>query len=155
MLRLLPGLVDNQGQIEVVGRGAPVYYINNRPMHSKQELEQLPADAIVKVEVVENPGARYSSDVNAVVRIITEKTQGEGFSIENTANVGWKDYAMASDVLHLNYRRGKLDLFANFSYDYTHQKNKNTYDQHTWAETVDNQLIDMRGVSHKQMFDGK
>lgn len=155
VLPLLPGLVDNGGQIEVVGRGAPAFYINGRPMHSLQELEQISSDAIVRVEVVTSPGARYSSETSSVVRIITAKPQGEGFSVENLSKIGWKDYALTSDLLHLNYRKGKLDVFADFNYDYSHQKSRNLYDQTTWSETVKRQQIDMRGKNHKQLFEGK
>ena len=58
MLEQIPGLGRTKDGIEVIGKGAPVYYINGRRVRDAAELSLLRPSEIRAVEVVRNPGAR-------------------------------------------------------------------------------------------------
>lgn len=79
VLSKVPGLVLKKGEMsdafEVLGKGAPLIYINGREVRNQSELEQLNSDEIKNVELITNPGARYDASVKAVVRIQTVKRQ--------------------------------------------------------------------------------
>lgn len=80
VLRRVPGIIKKGEDLEVIGRGKPVYYINGRKVYDGDELKRLMSDEIANVEVITNPGAAYDATVSAVVRIKTVRRQGDGFS---------------------------------------------------------------------------
>lgn len=80
VIKELPFIVDNQGKIEVLGKGEPLIYINNKVVRNKDELEQLKSTEIESVEIISNPGSKYSSATGSVIKVTTIAEQGEGFS---------------------------------------------------------------------------
>ena len=50
-------MIANGDGLEVLGRGAPVYYINGRKITDNSELRNLMSEDIKSVDVVSNPGA--------------------------------------------------------------------------------------------------
>ena len=51
--------------LEVIGRGAPAYYVNGRRIQDMDELKWLMSDEVSQVEVIMNPGAMYDATVIA------------------------------------------------------------------------------------------
>ena len=51
--------------LEVIGRGAPAYYVNGRRIQDMDELKRLMSDEVSQVEVIMNPGAMYDATVIA------------------------------------------------------------------------------------------
>ena len=82
VLKKLPGIISKNGEFEVIGKGAPIIYINGRLVRDNNELEQLNSKDIKSVDVVQNPGARYDATVKAVIRIQTIKRTGDGFGFD-------------------------------------------------------------------------
>ena len=124
VLGRLPGVMNNQGNIVVFGKGAPTIYINGRLVQHNNLLDQLKSEKIKKVEVITNPGARYNATVKAVIRITTEREYGEGLAFANTTKIGYLDYLYGMETVNMNYRKGKLDIFTDLEYNY--QKTKQT-----------------------------
>lgn len=120
----LPGVIDNEGNIEIVGRGAPQIYINGRKLIDKSELDRLSSKEIHNVEVVFNPGAKYGAETKAVILIKTIKKQGDGLSGSVSVSGRQAHYLSQSDNLFLNYRIGGLDIFGTFNYDFTQRYQK-------------------------------
>jgi len=71
MLAKVPGMTLKGEDLEVLGKGTPVFYINGRKMRDKDELKRLRSEEIQSVEVITNPGAEYDATISAVVRIKT------------------------------------------------------------------------------------
>ena len=123
MLARVPGMMRMGGQLQVIGKGAPIYYINGRKVQDLEELKRLKSHDIREVEVINSPGAAYDASVNAVVRIKTRRQQGEGLSGRFDLS---DDQALKSgnnnlsSTLNLNYRYKGLDFFggATFQNDY-------------------------------------
>ena len=92
-------------------------------------MKQLKSTDIKNVEIITAPGAKYNAEVNAVIRIKTLKTQGEGFSLMATSqtwrNNKWNNY----DDLTLKYRTGGLEMFANIGLDNGHYSNDQDIEQ--------------------------
>ena len=89
LLNKIPGVSANDGNIKVFGAGTPEIYINGRKVRDQSELDQLASNNIKSVEVVNNPGSSYDATVNAVIRIQTKKSQGEGFGFNNRFYLGY------------------------------------------------------------------
>lgn len=112
MLDKIPNVTSKDGEINVFGRGTPEIYINGRKLHDKSELDRLSAENVKSVEVVNNPGARYGAEVTSVIRILTKKAEGEGFSFNNRAMLQYNRDWSALEQLDFNYRRRGWDLYG-------------------------------------------
>ena len=134
VLAKTPGLVKSQNGIEVIGKGAPLVYINGHKVTDPSELERLQSNEIQSVEVIANPGAQYAATVKSVVRIRTIKRQGEGFGFNlNTSDaqsLRWAEGNNARGALNVNYRTGGVDIFGGVNYSHS------TYRQDSYAETT-------------------
>ena len=108
------------GTFEVIGKGAPVVYINNRMVRDQSELERLRSDAIQNIQLITNPGPEYDASVGAVLKIKTKKNSDDGFGISVSSEVDYADKFNTSQQLDMNYRQGGLSLFGSFRYDLTH-----------------------------------
>ena len=52
-------MISKKGEsLEILGKGTPLIYVNNRKLTDLQELRNIQSDFIRSVEVVQNPGAR-------------------------------------------------------------------------------------------------
>ena len=106
--------ISKKGDVfEILGKGVPLIYLNNRKLTDLQELRNILSDNIKNIEVIQNPGARYDASVNAVIIIHTKRVAGEGLGVELSS---WsrKDRGYVNNErINLTYRTGKLELFAN------------------------------------------
>ncbi len=120
LLSMLPMVQGRDGKFEVLAKGEPEIYINNKKVRDGIELKQLKSMDVKNVEIITAPGAKYNAEVNAVIRIKTLKPQGDGFSLMATSqtwkNNKWNNY----DDLTLKYRTGGLEAFATIALDNSH-----------------------------------
>ena len=119
ILSKVPGMTQRDDELEVIGKGKPVFYVNGRKVQDLEELKALHSSEIQNVEVITNPGALYEASVSAVVRIRTVKMQGEGFGFN--INVGNNQdlvyaYSDPSTTLNLKYRYNSIDVFSMVNY---------------------------------------
>ena len=120
LLSMLPMIQGRDGKFEVLAKGEPEIYINNKKVRDGIELKQLKSMDVKNVEIITAPGAKYNAEVNAVIRIKTLKPQGDGFSLMATSqtwkNNKWNNY----DDLTFKYRTGGLEAFATVALDNSH-----------------------------------
>ncbi|MDE5796430.1 MAG: carboxypeptidase-like regulatory domain-containing protein, partial [Muribaculaceae bacterium] len=117
VLGKLPFVTRLGSDIEVLGKGTPIIYINGRQVRDQSELDQLASTQIKNIDVITNPGPRYPSTVNAVIRITTLSPVGEGFSFNDRTTVGFKHYAYLFQQVDFNYRNSGFDMFAMLNYE--------------------------------------
>ena len=134
VLTHIPGVLHNGSNIEVLGRGTPLVYINGRQMRDLGELSLLKSDQIKDVEVVMTPGAKYDASVRSVIRIKTIRPVGEGFSFDNKTLIGINHYLFWQEEINVNYRAGGLDLFATADIEDFRMKVENTSCQDTYLQ---------------------
>ena len=119
MLAKVPGMTLKGEDLEVLGKGTPIFYINGRKMRDKDELKRLRSEEIQSVEVITNPGAEYDATISAVVRIKTVRREGAGFGFDlmaaNNQDLAF-GFSDPSSTLNLRYRRNNLDLFGMVNY---------------------------------------
>jgi hypothetical protein len=155
LLGYIPGVLNNNGAIEVLGKGSPMFYINGRPMRDDSELEQLQSAQIKSVKVITNPGARYGSDVSAVIRITTVKNFGDGFALDTKTVGGYRDYLYGSELVKLNYRTDGLDLFSTLNYDYDKSDHRVNSYQHSWTTTPTTSTLAASSTSKQHLMIGQ
>ncbi|MFS4491576.1 TonB-dependent receptor domain-containing protein [Maribacter sp. 2308TA10-17] len=113
--------VDVEGNISLRGNESVRILINGKPSAlsglSPEALQQLPAEAIEKVEVITNPSARYDAEGTAgILNIILKQSKTAGLNGSVTVNVGTPTSYGAN--VSLNLRRDKFNIFTNTSYRY-------------------------------------
>jgi len=136
VLSRVPTISKKGDVFEILGKGVPLIYLNNRKLTDLQELKNIQSDNSKTVEVIQNPGARYDATVNAVIIIHTKRTAGEGLGVELTS---WsrKGHGFANNErINLTYRTGKLELFANLFGAYNKRWEKGEFEQTVFADTL-------------------
>ena len=136
VLTRVPMIAKRGEGYEILGKGMPLIYLNNRKLTDLQELKNVQSDMIRSVEVVQNPGARYDASVNAVIIIRTKRAAGEDLGVELSS---WsrcgRGYAN-NERINLTYRTGGLELFANLFGAYNRRKSSGEFEQTIFADTL-------------------
>ena len=136
VLSRVPTLSRKGDLFEILGKGAPVIYLNNRKLNDLQELKNIQSDNIKSVEVIQNPGARYDASVNAVIIIRTKRAAGEGLGVELTSWSRKGRGFVNNERINLTYRTRKLELFANLFGAYNKRWEKGEFEQTVFADTL-------------------
>ncbi|MGV3656841.1 MAG: outer membrane beta-barrel protein, partial [Chitinophagaceae bacterium] len=120
VLEKAPGVtVDKDGNISLKGKQGVMVMMDGRPTYlSATELsnylKSLPATAIDQIEIMTNPSSKYDAAGNSgIINIKSKKNRQKGFNGSLTANYGQGVYWKNNESINLNYRTGKLNLFAN------------------------------------------
>ena len=113
--------VDVEGTISLRGNESVRILINGKPSAlsglSTDALQQLPADAIEKVEVITNPSARYDAEGTAgILNIILKQNKTAGLNGSVNTFAGNPDNFGGS--VSLNLRREAFNVFTNTTYRY-------------------------------------
>lgn len=122
VLGLLPNVEGHDGSYKVFGKnGAPLIYINGKQVRNNNELTLIKSEEIKHVEVITNPGARYSAEVTSVIKITTMRKSGEGLSGLIEGQYRQAHSGSNWENAQLNYRKGGLDIatdvfLGNFKY---------------------------------------
>ena len=115
VLRGIPLVEVENDKVKVTGKGTPVIYINDRLMTDPNQMRELKPYLIKDIQVITNPGAKYSSSVGAVIKIYTRREPGSGLSgnLEGRLSkikgckLGYGTY------FSFNYRKDNWDFFIN------------------------------------------
>ena len=136
VLTRVPMIAKRGEGFEILGKGAPLIYVNGRKLRDLQELKNIQSDNIRNVEVIQNPGARYDASVNAVIIIRTKRAAGEGLGVELSSwSRSGSGYAN-NERINLTYRTGGLELFANLFGAYNRRKSQGEFEQTIFADTL-------------------
>ncbi|MEP6677059.1 MAG: TonB-dependent receptor, partial [Ferruginibacter sp.] len=121
ILKNVPSVeVDIDGNVSLRGSTEVMILINGKPSplmgKSRAEvLEQLPANAIERIEVISNPSAKFKPDgTSGIINIVLKKNTKAGWNGNVIANAGNRD--RYSGAVNLNYKPGKLNLFTGYSW---------------------------------------
>lgn len=115
VLQQLP-MMSSDG-ISVLGRGTPLVYINNKLMRNSSELQRISSDMIKDIKIDMNPGAKFGSNVRAVIFITTVKPVGEGLGGDLSFQESVSNYWNTDGGLNLNYRKKDIDFFLSTTYN--------------------------------------
>lgn len=143
---LLPGVLKKRdGTLEVLGKGVPLIYINNRKVRDLDELDRLNSENIKQIELITNPGVEYGASVGAVLKLRTATNKDDGFGVGVRSAVNYAHKVGNNDQINMVYRRKSLELFGAFQYHLqqlkeTGESTQDTYVDASWqqqAQTTD------------------
>ncbi|MES2592887.1 MAG: TonB-dependent receptor [Bacteroidota bacterium] len=153
----LPGVTVQDGKIQLRGNDKITVLIDGKQtaltgFGNQSGLDNIPASAIEKIEIINNPSSKYDANGNAgIINIIYKKNKDEGFNgkVGFTTGLGslWvrKDnlptirpqYQFTPKInpsLSLNYRKKKINAFFQVDNLYTQTLNKNEFVTRTYND---------------------
>lgn len=151
VMKNLPGVTtDQDGKVSIRGNDRVVILVDGKQtaltgFGNQTSLDNIPASAIEKIEVINNPSAKYDANGNAgIINIIYKKNKQEGFNGKIGLSTGlgalWIKKENLPDIrpqyrrtfklnpsVALNYRKNKVNIY--FQGDYLHMPtlNKNEF----------------------------
>lgn len=151
VMKNLPGVgISEDNKVQLRGSDKVVVLIDGKQsaltgFGNQTALDNIPASAIERIEIINNPSAKYDANGNAgIINIIMKKENNDGFNgkvglsgglgalwikRENLPTIA-PQYQFTPKVnpsLSLNYRRHKVNVFLQADYLYTQTLNKNEF----------------------------
>jgi len=117
-LSLMPTiqLSPDRSSISVIGKGSPLIYLDNQRI-SLDQLNVIPIETIKDVEIINNPSARYEADGRVVILLTRKANISDGLKFNISENASFKRKFNNYLGISGNYKKNKLELMANFSYN--------------------------------------
>ena len=129
-LQNAPGVeVDVEGNITLRGTSSVEVWINDKPSHMTAEnlktyIQTMPANSIDRVEVITNPSARYGSNADGIINIVTnakvQKNEFFSFGVNGSTRPSvtpWMSYVWSNEKLTINaYVNGGYSIWKGNSY---------------------------------------
>lgn len=119
-----PGVIeDTDGELKMNGKSGVKVTINGRDSYVKGDelrslLESMPAQNIKKMEVVNNPSAKYDAEGTAgVINIVLKRNAKMGFNGTVYSSYERNQLNEYSVGANLNYMNGRWNSFANVNFD--------------------------------------
>lgn len=168
----LPGVTVQDGKVQIRGNDKVTVLIDGKQtaltgFGNQSGLDNIPASAIEKIEIINNPSAKYDANGNAgIINIIYKKNKKEGFNgkvgIMSGLGALWErkenlptirpQYTLTPKInptLSLNYRKNKINAFFQGDYLYTETLNKNEFVTRTYNDgTIINQQLKRNRITH-------
>lgn len=149
-MQSLPGITVQDGKVQLRGSDKVTILIDGKQtaltgFGSQTGLDNIPASAIDKIEIINNPSSKYDANGNAgIINIIMKKNTQDGFNgkVGFTYGTGsiWvrkenlptirPQYTVTPKInlsVSLNYRKDKVNFFLQADNLYTQTLNKNEF----------------------------
>jgi hypothetical protein len=122
LLERIPGVtVSGNGDISLNGRGGVLVLIDGRATYMSAQdlssyLKSIPAGNVDKVELIDNPSAKYDASGNAIINIKLRKNRNAGLTGNINSGFSQGKYFRSNNSINLNYNRKKLNVFTNIGF---------------------------------------
>jgi len=153
----LPGVTVQDGKVQLRGNDKVMVLIDGKQtaltgFGNQTSLDNIPASSIEKIEIINNPSAKFDANGNAgIINIIYKKNKQEGFNgkvglvgglgalwIKNanypSISQQFQNTPKVNPNLSLNYKKQKINLFFQGDYLYTQTLNKNEFVERTYND---------------------
>ncbi|PZX53942.1 outer membrane receptor protein involved in Fe transport [Algoriphagus ratkowskyi] len=146
----LPGVTVQEGKVQIRGNDRIAVLIDGKQtaltgFGNQTGLDNLPSSAVERIEIINNPSAKFDANGNGgIINIILKKEKQEGFNGKVGLAIGvgalWEKQANLPGIrtqyqgtpkinpsLSLNYRKKDVNFFFSADNLYTETLNKNEY----------------------------
>lgn len=128
LLKILPGIVvDNNGNIRLKGETATIY-IDDQPMiYIYPKIEMIPVTQVDKIEIIDAAMQTGGNGRGGIINFKMKTVKYDGLSglistEAGTSNI--KNIENTDNFLNLNFRKKKITLFNNLSYNTSFERNE-------------------------------
>lgn len=118
--------VDNDGNISLRGNTSVEVWINGKASgltsdNRAEILQQLPAESIERIEVIDNPSAKFSAEGSAgIINIVLKKNRKAGYY--GSLQAGGNTRGGANTSGNINFNTGRFEGYANIGYRHRNSK---------------------------------
>lgn len=113
----IPGIIKKDDDFEIFGKGVPLIYIDGRMVRDLSELTTLKSDDINFVEIINNPGAKYSASATSVIRIETLKKEDERWGLHFQKSYKQSKVGSSSDYIEFHLKSKKMRFWGLVNYN--------------------------------------
>lgn len=124
VLEKSPGVnVDKDGNISLKGKEGVQIFVDGRPTYLSGTdlanlLRSMNANQLEQIEIMTNPPAKYDAAGNSgIINIKTKKNKQVGYNGSISLSYGQGKYPKLNESANFNYRKNKVNLFANIGYN--------------------------------------
>ena len=134
--------VDNDGNVSLRGNNSVEVWINGRSAgltsdNMGQVLQQIPAESIDRIEVMDNPSAKFSAEGGAgIINIILKKDRKAGYYGSVSAGVDTRNGVRGG--FNFNYNSRYVDFFVNIGLRHNENVSKQNNDQTFFENGIPN-----------------
>jgi hypothetical protein len=135
LLERIPGVtVNGNGEISLNGRNGVLVLIDGRSTYMSAQdlaayLKSIPAGNLDKIELIDNPSAKYDASGNAIINIKLRKNRAAGFTGNINSGLSQGRYFRSNNSINLNYNRKKLNVFSNVGFSTANEYNIDEFDR--------------------------
>ncbi|MCJ7936306.1 MAG: TonB-dependent receptor [Chryseobacterium sp.] len=169
----LPGITVQDGKVQLRGNDKVTVLIDGKQtaltgFGSQSGLDTIPASAIDKIEIINNPSSKYDANGNAgIINIMMKKNKQNGWNGKIGFTYGTGSYWVRKENLptirpqytitpkinpsvSLNYRKEKVNIFLQADNLYTETLNKNEFVTRTYdnGTIINSQLKRNRNTNY-------
>jgi outer membrane receptor protein involved in Fe transport len=141
LLQNVPTLqIDVNGNVSLRGSTSVKVLVDGKPSliaggDITQVLQAIPASSIDKIEIINNPSARYDAEgQSGIINIVLKKNTKQGFNGSAALTGGTRDNYNGNTSL--SYQTSKVNLYSNYSYRYGNTIS-NGFQNITYLNTAD------------------
>lgn len=134
ILQQVPSVsVDMNNSIQLRGSGGVTVLIDGRPSsltgaNRDAVLDNIPANAIERIEVITNPSAKYDAEgMSGIINIVLKKGGMVGFNTTMTGSLGTRDKYNGS--INSNWRSNNVNVFGSYNFRYDDVFNNGSLDR--------------------------
>jgi outer membrane receptor protein involved in Fe transport len=159
VLEKTPGItLSVNGEISLNGRTGVLVLIDGRATYMSGQdlaayLKSIPGGILDKIELIDNPSAKYDAAGNAVINIRLKKNRVGGFTGSLSTGYSQGRYGRNNDALNLNYRYKKLNVFANLGYSFEKNYTDDNWDRRFF--NTRNELTSSVKLENDQVYKNK
>lgn len=144
-------LVDGEGGVSIRGK-APMILINGRNSNLGANLERIPASSIERIEIINNPGAKYDADgEGGIINIILKKNAQKGTNGAFAMGGGYGARERFNSSLLLNRREGNTNLGLSYDNRIGRRTRSVNTDRETFASDQEHYLDQDRFDERKEI----
>ncbi len=158
--------VDQEGKISMRNSEAVEVWINGKPAgltaeNRGQVLAQMPADGVKEIELITNPGAKFSPEGTAgIINIVTKKDRKAGYYGSLSAGLDyslappWNIPPGANTGFNINFNKGIAEAYFNVGYRFFSNNGGTYIDRYNLngygSQTLDSSLIESHLIENGQ-----
>lgn len=156
-----PGVtVDQNSSISLNGRSGVQVLINNRPTYlSAQDLaaylRSLPGSSIDKIELIDNPPARYDASGSAIINLQLKRSSVLGINGQFSSGYSQGNYPKSNQGLNLTYYTPRLRWYNNLGFNsettFSRDRSERTYLDET-MHPISVQLLENKTIFKRKTY---
>lgn len=143
VLARTPGVtVDNDGNISLNGRSGIMVLIDGRQTYMSAQdlsnyLKSIPGASLDKIELIDNPPARYDASGNAIINLQLKKKRDAGLTGSLSAGYSQGRYGRQTYAGNLNYNQNKLTWYTNIGHNRDRSFSRDAFHRNYYQENGD------------------